>query len=201
MSESSNNLTSRLSQQLNFLAEIDALKSVYRASTLTGEARHENSAEHSWHIVMFAMVLAEHANEPIDRWKVISMLMVHDIVEIDTDDLPLHAPRDPQREAKEQVAAERLFGLLPPPQAQEFLSLWEEFERGDSAEAVFARSLDRFQPIMQNSYTQGGTWPNYQVTLEQMHERTGHIEKGSSTLWEQAKSVFKVAVNHGWIKG
>ena len=189
-----------LNRQLNFLAEIDALKSVYRASKLTGEARRENSAEHSWHIIMFATVLAEHANEPVDTWKVVRMLMVHDIVEIDTEDLPLHAPPDPNRQAKEQAAAERLFGLLPEPQAKQYLELWEEFENGQSAESVFARSIDRYQPILQNKQTEGGTWPEYDVTLAQMHERTGHIKNGSATLWEHAKTVFQLAMANGWIK-
>jgi len=161
MTTRTNLIAEDLDKQLNFLAEIDALKSVYRASTLTRESRHENSAEHSWHIIMFATVLAEHSNEPVDVWKVVKMLMVHDIVEIDTDDLPLHAPRDPNREAKEQAAAERLFGLLPEHQANQFLALWEEFEHGQSAESVFARSIDRYQPILQNMQTEGGTWPKY----------------------------------------
>lgn len=200
MNSPANAIAEDLKQQLNFLAEIDALKSVYRASTLTRESRHENSAEHSWHIIMFATVLAEHANEPVDVWKVVQMLMVHDIVEIDADDLPLHAPRDPNREAKEQAAAERLFSLLPEHQAKQFLTLWEEFERGQSAESVFARSVDRYQPILQNMQTEGGTWPNYEVTHTQMLERTGHIEKGSKTLWDHAKSVFQTAMANGWIK-
>jgi len=193
-------IATRLEQQLDFLNELDRLKSVYRASKLTQEDRHENSAEHSWHIAMFALVLSEHSNEKVDQWRVIMMLLLHDIVEIDTEDLPLHAPQDPDRAAKEQTAAERLFGFLPEDQAVAFLRLWEEFERGDSADAVFARSIDRLQPIIQNSLTSGGTWPDYDVTESQMYTRTGHIQLGSEKLWGVATNIFKRALKAGWLK-
>jgi len=190
----------RLNQQLEFLHELDRLKSVYRASRLTQEERFENSAEHSWHIAMYAMVLSQHANEGVDRWRVVQMLLIHDIVEIDTEDQPLHGPQDPDREAKEQAAAERLFGLLPRDQAIAMQRLWEEFERGDSADALFARAIDRVQPIIQNSKTNGGTWPEFAVSQSQVVKRTQHIQLGSATLWEHAVAIFKHAVEMGWLK-
>ncbi len=154
----SDHLEPRLKSQIEFLVAIDALKSVYRASRILTNNRRENSAEHSWHLTLFARILAEHANEPVDVERVIFMLMVHDIVEVDAGDIPLHGQQDPDREVNEQAAADRLFGLLPEDQALLLRQCWDEFEAGESADARFAKAIDRLQPVLLNALTGGGTW-------------------------------------------
>ncbi|MET0186008.1 MAG: HD domain-containing protein, partial [Achromobacter sp.] len=136
-----------LQDQLSFLREIDRLKSVVRQSPLLDKSRHENSAEHSWHLGLYALVLAEYANGTVDINRVTKMLLLHDIVEIDVGDYPIHGGSSADVQAEEEArAAERIFGLLPPQQGAEFLSLWQEFERAESEDATFAKALDRFQP-------------------------------------------------------
>lgn len=181
-------MTKTLQQQLQFLHEIDRLKTVHRQTFLIDRSRRENSAEHSWHLAMYALVLAEHANEPVDAMRVIRMLLIHDIVEIDAGDLPLYAADGQAQQAeRESVAAKRLFGLLPPEQAQDLLTLWHEFEAGLSPDARFAKSLDRLQPVLHNAATGGGTWPEFKVDETAVKARVGPpIERGSLTLWQHA---------------
>jgi putative hydrolases of HD superfamily len=182
-----------IGQQLAFLAELDQLKSVTRQSPLVNRSRKENSAEHSWHLALFALVLAEHV-EDIDPYKVVRMLLIHDVVEIDAGDVPIHlvgADRDALAQA-ERKAAERIFGLLPPKQGEKFLSLWLEFEAGATRDACFAKALDRFQPLFLNTLTGGGTWTESGVTEEQVLERYGPtIERGSPALWNEAKRLVR----------
>lgn len=192
-------LDPRLQKQLEFLIEIDKLKTILRASHISDNTRQENSAEHSWHICMFALVLAEHANENIEVSRVITMLLLHDIVEIDAGDAPLHGTQDPKHAAKEQAAAQRLFQLLPDDQADKMRGLWEEFEAGASADARFAHSVDRLQPVMLNTLTDGGTWPTYNVTPTTVRERTKTIQRGSSILWNAANKIYEYAEGRGWL--
>lgn len=175
----------RLSAQITFLKEADKLKSVLRASRLIDESRHENSAEHSWHVMLFAMVLVEQADDPVDLPRVLKMLLLHDIVEIDAGDAPIHGTVDhAAMAAKEAAAARRLFGLLPADQAAEFKEIWEEFEAAESAEARFAKAIDRFQTPIANLAAGGGTWREYGVTLDQMDTRVGApISRGAPRLW------------------
>lgn len=189
----------RLKQQLEFLVAIDALKTVYRASRIADNSRRENSAEHSWHLTLFARVLQEHANEPVDIERVIIMLMVHDIVEIDAGDMPLHGTQNPEQAAIEQAAADRLFGLLPDDQRQLLRDCWDEFELAKSAEAKFAKAVDRLQPILLNMLTEGGTWSDFNVSLEQVTQRTAQISTGSDSLWAAANAMFQDAVEHSWL--
>ncbi len=193
-------LPSRLGQQIEFLIAIDALKSIERASRLVTGERFENSAEHSWHITMFARILAEHANEPVDVERVIFMLMVHDIVEIDAGDMPLHAVQDPDIHEKEQAAATRLFGMLPSDQATLLRQYWDEFEAANSADARFAKAVDRVQPVLLNALNKGGTWPDFNVTLEQVQTRCSQISVGSDALWQMANAIFNEAAQNGWLK-
>ena len=181
-----------LDRQLAFLTEIDKLKSIVRASLLIDKSRRENSAEHSWHVAMYALVLAEHASDPVDISRVIRMLLIHDIVEIDAGDVPIYAEVDTERlEQIEARAAERLFGLLPGAQGEEMLALWTEFEAGQSNDARFAKSLDRFHPLINNIETDGGTWAEFNVTGDQVIKRIGPpIERGSTRLWRRAKSLI-----------
>ncbi len=194
----------RLADQLTFLMAIDALKRVQRANRITAEdpagGRRENSAEHSWHVALFARILSEHANQPVDVDRVVTMLLVHDVVEIDVGDTPLHATQDPDKSKKEAAAANRLFALLPADQGTALERLWNEFESGDTADALFARALDRIQPILLNAHTEGGTWPPFGVTRKQMVARTGHVADGSAALWAQCETLIDEAVRKGWIQ-
>ena len=176
----------RLQQQLAFLTEADKLKSILRATTLCDGSRRENSGEHSWHIALYAMILAEHSNRPIDVSRVIKMLLIHDLVEIDAGDVPVHAKFDvAAREAKEQAAADRLFGLLPDDQRDEFRLIWNEFEAAESDDAIFAKSIDRVQPVISNLETDGGPWPEFNVTPEQLESRVGvKVTRGAPAVWE-----------------
>lgn len=174
-----------LEKQLSFLREIDRLKTVVRQSTLLDKSRKENSAEHSWHLAMYALVLNEHACGTVDTSRVIQMLLLHDVVEIDVGDFPIHGGTSSALQAElESDAATRLFGLLPQPQGDEFLSLWQEFEQAETEDAKFAKALDRFQPLLINIFTGGGTWTENGVSLDQVFSRYGHvIQRGAPSLW------------------
>ncbi|HZX32719.1 MAG TPA: HD domain-containing protein [Rhodocyclaceae bacterium] len=180
-----------LERQLAFLREIDRLKSVVRLSPLIDRSRRENSAEHSWHLAMYALVLAEHAAGSVDVLRVVKMLLIHDIVEIDAGDVPFHVPATHAGQAeRERLAAERIFSLLPEAQATEFRTLWQEFEAAESDDAKFAKALDRFQPMLHNAATDGGTWVECEVTLEQIEARCRPpIEGGAPALWEAAAGM------------
>lgn len=182
-----------LMQQIEFLKEIDKVKSIYRKSrTYTGE-KYENDAEHSWHICMMAMVLAPYSNEPIDILKVIKMLLIHDIVEIDAGDTFLYADHREDVFEIEKRAAERVFGLLPEKQQDEFLQLWIEFEEKKTAEAKFAGSIDRFQPMLANFLNDGSTWKENGVKFEQVFDKNSIIDQGSSILWSLGKNMLDEA--------
>lgn len=196
----SEQLAPRLKSQIEFLMAVDALKSVYRASRIVSNERQENSAEHSWHLTLFARILAEHANAPVDVERVIFMLMVHDIVEVDAGDVPLHGQQDPNRQASEKAAATRLFGLLPDDQRNLLHRCWDEFEAGESDDARFAKAIDRLQPVLLNALTEGGTWRDFEVTLDQVQTRTAQIGHGSDVLWDMARAIFSEAHAHGWLK-
>lgn len=180
-----------LERQLAFLREIDRLKNIVRLSPLIDRSRRENSAEHSWHLAMYALVLAEHAAGSVNVARVVKMLLIHDIVEIDAGDVPFHVPATHAgQDERERLAAERLFGLLPDAQAADFRELWFEFEAAESDDAKFAKALDRFQPMLHNAATDGGTWVECQVTLEQVKARCRPpIEGGAPALWEAAAGM------------
>jgi putative hydrolases of HD superfamily len=180
-------------RQLAFLSELDRLKSVIRQSPLINRTRRENSAEHSWHLAMFALVLSEHV-EDVDALHVAKLLLLHDIVEIDAGDAPIHATGRYKAvlAQEERAAAERIFGLLPPEQGQEFLSLWLEFEAGETPNARFAKALDRLQPLLLNTLTDGGTWTENGISEQQVMERYGPaIEGGSALLWQVASTLVR----------
>lgn len=180
----------RLTGQLAFLSEIDRLKGVLRASPIADGSRPENSGEHSWHIAMFALVLGEHAEDGISVERAIRMLLIHDIVEIDAGDAPIHLDYDAaEQAAKERAAADRIFGLLPSDQAASFHALWEEFEEGESADARFARAVDRLQPLLLNLASGGGSWIDYDVTLDQIDSRVGaKVMRGLPDLWPAVRA-------------
>lgn len=183
-------MSDRINAQLAFLTEADKLKSVLRGTTLCDGSRRENTGEHSWHIALYAMVMAEHSIRPVNIDRVIKMLLIHDIVEIDAGDNPIHGAHDPVvQDALEQAAAARIFGLLPQDQAQAFRALWDEFEAAETDDAIFAKSIDRAQPVVSNLETDGGTWPEYNVTAEQLQTRVGaKVQKGAPAIWTALKT-------------
>jgi putative hydrolase of HD superfamily len=185
----------RLDAQFAFLNEADRLKSVLRATTLVDGSRPENSGEHSWHLALYAMVLADQAGGDVDIARVIKMLILHDLVEIDVGDVPIHsangtAHSSADTQAAEARAATRIFGLLPPDIGAPFRALWDEFEAGQTPDAIFAKSLDRAQPVMANLQSGGGTWVSYNVTEDQLHSRVGtKIARGAPALWDWLRGL------------
>ncbi len=185
--------TKPMLQQLNFLHEIDRLKSVIRQSPLLDQSRKENSAEHSWHLAMYALLLHDHAASAVNIERVIKMLLIHDIVEVDVGDTPIHSNASAQDQAEQEgLAAKRLFGLLPQAQAADLLALWQEFEAASSEDAKFAKALDRVQPLLINVATNGGTWTENNVNLEMVLQRYGPtIERGSPALWSHCEQMAR----------
>jgi len=192
----------RLSQQIQFILEIDRLKNVIRRSILTGVDRRENSAEHSWHLAVMALVLAEHSDEPVDVTRVVKMLLVHDLVEIDAGDTYCYDPSAViDQSMREHQAAARIFGLLPDDQAGELHMLWKEFEARQTPDALFANTLDRLMPLLHNYYTQGRTWKDNDINRSQVLFRNQPAEEISQTIWEFSKELIEDAVSKGYLKG
>lgn len=194
----------RLEQQLAFIVEIDKLKHIYRKTKVIGaeglgEVRHENSAEHSWHIALMAVILLEHSNAPVDLLKVLKMLLVHDIVEIDAGDTFAFA--DQSNKANDEAkAAERIFGLLPEAQCQEFTTLWQEFDARESVESRYANAMDRLMPLLHNMNTNGGSWADHGVTRPQVNQRLNPIGDGSAEIWEVAQKLLDTAEKMGFLR-
>ena len=182
-------MADRLGAQFAFLNEADKLKTVLRGTTLNDGSRKENSGEHSWHIALYALVLAEHANRPVNIDRVIRMLLIHDLVEIDAGDNPIHGNHDPVAMARiEEAAADRLFGLLPTDQGTALRALWEEFEAAETDDAIFAKSIDRVQPVLSNLESGGHSWIDFDVTRAQVETRVGtKVQRGAPALWEALK--------------
>jgi putative hydrolase of HD superfamily len=174
-----NLISKRLESQIQFLIEIDKIKHIFRKTKLFNKSRFENDAEHAWHLALMALVLGEYSNEQIEISKVIKMVLIHDIVEIDAGDVIVYDTqnRDLARE-KEHLAAERIFGILPGDQKKEFIDLWNEFEERKTPESKFAAAIDRFEPILQNHLTDYYTWKTHGITHTQLHDKNQHIEDG-----------------------
>lgn len=191
----------RLRRQIDFVTEIDKLKNIYRQTYVLGEDRKENDAEHSWHIALMAFLLAEHSNQKIDVLKVIKMLLVHDIVEIDAGDTYCYDSEGYKTKAdREEKAARRIFGILPQDQSEEFYGLWREFEDGITPEAGFANVLDRVQPLILN-YTKGGiSWKEHDVCKSQVENRYAKTSSSSTDLTQLALSLIDDASKKGWLK-
>ena len=192
----------RLDQQITFVRELDKLKRVQRQTWLTDTSRQENSAEHSWHIAVMALVLAEYApGGDLDIGRVIQMLLIHDVVEIDAGDTFCYDRAAVVHQADhEERAAERLFGLLPPDLADRFQNLWEEFEARKTPEALLANSLDRLQPILNNYYSGGKSWRAHGITRGQVRERNRIVADGAPELWAQIEDLLQRAVDEGMLK-
>ncbi|AFM05276.1 putative HD superfamily hydrolase [Bernardetia litoralis DSM 6794] len=181
----------RLNSQIEFIKEIDKLKYIQRKTKLFNSNRNENDAEHSWHLAMMAIVLAEHSNENIDILKVLKMLLIHDLVEIDAGDTFLYdTTKNHVNTDNELVAAKRIFGILPKDQTEEYIQLWQEFEEGKTKEAKFAKTMDRFEPILQNESNEGGTWTEFAVPYNRIIEKVKGIKLGSSIIWNYTQSLL-----------
>lgn len=192
-------IEARLRQQLTFLVEVDRLKTILRQSPLAAAERRENDAEHSWHLAMSVLVLAEYADEPIDIRRTLELVLLHDLVEIHAGDTPLYdADAASDQAEREAVAAEVLFGLLPDDQAQRFRALWDEFEARHTPEARFAKAMDRLQPLLLNWMARGGTWRTPGVTADDVRARKAVIAEGSSTLWLAGRALIDEGERRGW---
>ncbi|MBM7568441.1 putative hydrolase of HD superfamily [Paenibacillus sacheonensis] len=193
--------TAELEKQMAFLVEIDKLKTIRRKTKIMHGDRLENDAEHSWHLAMMALILQKEANAHIDLLKVIKMLLVHDIVEIDAGDTFAYDTKGQEdKSAREQRAAARIFGLLPIEQEGELLGLWREFEAKETAEACFAASLDRLQPLIHNHHNDGDTWLRYKITEEMVLKRNREIASGSENLWGYAQELIGRSAKRGILR-
>lgn len=195
-------LSERLQKQIRFICEIDRLKEIFRQNVLIGSGRNENDAEHSWHLAMMAVLLSEYsAEKDIDVLRVVQMVLIHDLVEIDAGDTYCYDEKGYEdKDERERKAAERLFSLLPGDQAREIWDLWREFEELATPESRFAACLDRFQPLILNVNTNGHTWQKPGITSEKVYKRNGLLEENAPELWEYAKEAIEDSVQKGILK-
>ena len=193
-------MDSRLSQQIQFIIEIDKLKGILRQTRLTDNSRQENSAEHSWHLAIMAIVLLEYAPPKVDLLRAIKMLLIHDLVEIDAGDTFCYdVESNLDKAAREETAATRLFGLLPEEQGKELRKLWEEFEAFETATSRFAVALDRLQPLLQNQQNQGGTWQLYGITKNQVIQRMAPVQEVSPVLGLMVEQIIEDCIAAGYL--
>lgn len=191
-----------LEQQLSFILELDRLKAIYRQTTVKADNdRQENSAEHSWHIALMAQVLKDYTEESVDINRAVMMLLIHDIVEIDAGDTFAFAAQHELdgQEGKEIDAANRLFGLLPEVQFQQMKTLWMEFEQAETADARFAKGMDRILPLLQNMANGGGSWVRHKVSKQQVLQRNEYLKNVTPALWHYACQQIDLAVENGWL--
>jgi putative hydrolase of HD superfamily len=190
----------RLKRQIGFIVELDKLKTIVRQSWLADGSRRENSAEHSWHVALMALVLSEHANADMDLARVVKLLLLHDVVEIDAGDVLIYdVAGNVSKPERERQAAERIYGMLPDDQAAELRALWEEFEMGETTEARFAASLDRLMPLLHNFLTEGRAWRHHGVTADQVLAANARIAAGSTALWDYARGLIDEAVERDYL--
>ncbi|NLG89033.1 MAG: HD domain-containing protein [Clostridiaceae bacterium] len=191
----------RLKKQIAFIIEVDKLKTVYRQSLISDKSKYENDAEHSWHLALMAMLLSEHTNEKVDLLKVIKMVLIHDLVEIDAGDTYCYDEKAKfDKREREEKCANRIFSLLPDDQRDEMFELWEEFEKMETAEAKFAAALDRLQPVLLNYTADGLSWKKHGISLSQVIERNQLMKNGSEKLWDYARPIIEDAVKKGYLK-
>lgn len=190
----------RLDRQIRFILELDKLKSVLRQNFLLGQDRHENTAEHCWHLALMALLLAEYAASEINLGHLLELLLIHDLVEIYAGDTYCYDDDETlDQEEREAQAAEKLFGLLPVDQSTRLHELRNEFEEGRSSEARFALSLDRLMPLLLNYYTQGCSWKEHGITAYQVLARNRQIHEGSDQLWSLAQSIIEDSISKGYL--
>lgn len=189
----------KLENQLNFILEIDKIKNIIRKSKLFDGSRFENDAEHSWTICIMALLLKEYANFSANIEKVMIMLLLHDIVEIDAGDTFLYSSERDSNQKNEKLAAERIFGLLEKDQKEYFMSIWEEFEKRETNEAKFAGVFDRLEPLLQNYCTEGYAWKKHNITYDMVIAKNKHIEEGSKDIWNFVLKLLDKAVEKGYL--
>lgn len=190
-----------LLKQVAFIKEIDKLKYILRRTRLINSERQENDAEHSWHLAMMTLVLAGHSNNQIDVLRVLKMVLIHDLVEIDAGDTFIYdLSKNHTNTEDERLAAKRIFGMLPAEQANDFITIWEEFEAGETDDAKFAKAMDRFEPLLQNTSNNGGTWAEYNVSFDQVYHKKKAIKEGSDSIWHYAEALLNESVEKGILK-
>ena len=191
----------RFEQQMKFILEIDKVKNVFRQTYLADGNRKENDAEHSWHMAIMAFLLKEYAQEEVDIMRVVLMVLIHDLVEIDAGDTYAYDLDGLQTKREREVkAAERIFGLLPKDQEEQFRELWDEFEAYESAEAKYAHMLDNFQPLMLNDALDGKSWKEHKVKKSQIYSRNAKTMEGSEKIWEFMKDLVQKNIDRGNIQ-
>ncbi len=191
----------RLEQQMKFLLEADKSKQIFRQTYLSDASRKENDAEHSWHLALMCALMSEYANEPIDVARTMTMVLIHDLIEIDAGDTYAYDEAgNTTKRAREVKAADRIFGLLPEDQRKYFRELWEEFEAAQTPEAKFALSLDKIQPVLLNNATEGKSWEEHGIRVSQILKRNEKTPEGSKTLWSYAENLIEKNVALGKIK-
>ena len=193
-------MSSRLTQQIQFILEIDKLKGILRQTRLTDNSRQENSAEHSWHLAVMAIILAEYAPPNVDLVRAIKMLLIHDLVEIDAGDTFCYDTQGNQdKAAREEQAAKRLFEMLSAEQGKQLRDIWEEFEAFETATAKFAVALDRLQPLLLNQQNQGVTWQLHSITENQVRQRMASVKEVSPALWTLVEEIIEECVEQRFI--
>lgn len=185
---------------LNFIVEIEKLKDVLRKTKPVGLDRYENSAEHSWHVCISALMLKDYADDEINIDRVIKMLLLHDLGEIDAGDTIVYAAETPEKKAKETAGINRLFSLLPTEQAKEYIELWHEFELGVTPDSVYAKAIDRVPPLLHNIHGEGHSWKAHNISKEQVFSVNSRIAKGSKQLWTSLEQKLEKAVSQGMLK-
>ena len=191
----------RFEQQMKFILEIDKVKNVFRQTYLADGNRKENDAEHSWHMAIMAFLLKEYAQEEVDIMRVVLMVLIHDLVEIDAGDTYAYDLDALQTKREREVKApERIFGLLPKDQEEQFRELWDEFEAYESAEAKYAHMLDNFQPLMLNDALDGKSWKEHKVKKSQIYSRNAKTMEGSEKIWEYMKDLVQKNIDRGNIQ-
>lgn len=193
-------LNERIKKDIEFIVELDKMKTILRQTKIIGKDQREDDAQHSWHISLMAMVLSEYANEEVDTFKVIKMLLTHDLVEIYAGDTFCYDKKgnDDKRE-RELEAAKKIYGMLDEDKGKELRALWDEFEEMKTPEALFAASMDRMQPMLSNYYNEGGTWDKHNVSKSDIYKRISPVEKSSHRLWEFMTNIIEDARERGLI--
>lgn len=193
-------VSERLLKDIEFIVELDKMKSILRQTSLINEDRREDDAQHSWHISIMAMILGEYSNEKVDVCKVIKMLLTHDLVEIYAGDTFCYDKvGNEDKKERENQAADKIFGMLDEDKGKELRALWDEFEEGQTPEALFAASMDRLQPMLNNYHNNGGTWRKFNVAKEDIYRRIAPVKKSSDDLWEFVENMIEDAANRGLI--
>lgn len=191
----------RLEQQLKFIVEIDKVKNIFRQTYLADGERKENDAEHSWHIALMAYLLQEYSEEPVDVPKVMLMVLIHDLVEIDAGDTYAYDSEGAKTKREREVkAAERIFGILPEDQRAYLRELWDEFEEYETADAKYAHLLDNFQPLLLNDASNGKSWKEHVVQKEQIYKRNERIPETSEQVWKKMQDIIQKHIDLGHVK-